>query len=913
MLELIYTASPKGLISGRSGFTTVAMTDGFPPNLISPLENLSGYKNLFPPESPEAAKNPANFIFQHYNSGATKYYVVSRITYAGLSYTGRCNNLAHHLIFSREEIEAIPGGAAMIVANGSNFPEYQSPPHLLPPRSKLHSLPAENTSAWEKLCGNADWAKIIAERYRLDKTRCAILQFSPDTTTAEQILSLIAEVTALLTPEEYADFTFSTYCYQSTIGNPIYFRAYPEESNFLSSIKRLNPNSVLVIGKDNPISSDDAQMLARFHEREAMAQRKAQAEKEKNKVTGPQQNLSRQVKENNAANPVSTTTPDTQGKPPRRPAPLDIHPVPDLAGKMPWLILSGVLLIVCIILAVRLMPKSSDMTPEKTAVRQTIPASEPDQETVSTEQATSSPQAEQTQEDIGGVSSSEGNADVHAPVAPKEESVEATPPLPTDLTLEQRFAFYEKFKHEQSRKISLPALVANGKTLDISLSSLGSQTKLPNELLSKALLKNGSACTILPLKTSVAQGMFGESLTVDADTPAQAMTLKISDGQLIIKAPPPGEMVPGYNNITSLSIDGHLLYERKFSSEFVAILQNKSSFSTRLRASSDGQLILKYSVSDNLLKHKNDVTLCFLLTNVNNRKTLQRTLPLSEGEQEYKIDYSLKKCLDKRAALLAKCESFDQDQLTFNGELDKLMASLKYDFSSVHQMEFVSEDEIDKRLYDDDDDDEDDEDDRKSKKSKKHRNKKHSRKSSKSMDKKTAVQALENAKNLANSISDKFNGITKLLGDFKTSADYSALQTETKNLLDSMEIYVKEFSHAIDELDDFEDILKDKSKYEHSEQLSKKLELMMPQLKKNMKNNLARKQDFLTKACKKALEDEDIKLQSELEAFLGEKKYEKLVKDRFDNPDAQQRPISAKELKPFLAEQFTIRLFLQGN
>ena len=43
MLELIYTSAPRGLLQGRSGYTTVAMSAGMPPNLITPVENLSGY------------------------------------------------------------------------------------------------------------------------------------------------------------------------------------------------------------------------------------------------------------------------------------------------------------------------------------------------------------------------------------------------------------------------------------------------------------------------------------------------------------------------------------------------------------------------------------------------------------------------------------------------------------------------------------------------------------------------------------------------------------------------------------------------------------------------------------------------------------------------------------------------------
>ena len=60
MFELIYTSAPQGLIAGRSGFCTVAMTGGFPPNLIAAIENMSGYKTLFPPGNPASDRNPVN-------------------------------------------------------------------------------------------------------------------------------------------------------------------------------------------------------------------------------------------------------------------------------------------------------------------------------------------------------------------------------------------------------------------------------------------------------------------------------------------------------------------------------------------------------------------------------------------------------------------------------------------------------------------------------------------------------------------------------------------------------------------------------------------------------------------------------------------------------------------------------------
>ena len=61
MYELIYTSTSQGLLAGRSGFCTVAMTAGFPPNLIPVIENMSGYKTLYAPGDSNAGRNPVNY------------------------------------------------------------------------------------------------------------------------------------------------------------------------------------------------------------------------------------------------------------------------------------------------------------------------------------------------------------------------------------------------------------------------------------------------------------------------------------------------------------------------------------------------------------------------------------------------------------------------------------------------------------------------------------------------------------------------------------------------------------------------------------------------------------------------------------------------------------------------------------
>ena len=256
MFELVYTSLPQGLLAGRSGFTTAALTGGFPGNLISPIENLSGYKTLFPPGHPDEKCNPVNYSCQHYRFGATLYIVLSRISFYGLSYTGRSNILAHHLLFTADELLQIPGGPLAVLLAQENFPPWSGNPGMLPQKSlkniKRKELP-QSGEGWKKWAGDERWADYVAELFRNGQEKKLALAFDPKRISGGDILELYAEISAKLTPEEQLNFTFNTYSYSSAIANPVFLRAFPESSTLLGSMKRLNPASVVELGKDNPL------------------------------------------------------------------------------------------------------------------------------------------------------------------------------------------------------------------------------------------------------------------------------------------------------------------------------------------------------------------------------------------------------------------------------------------------------------------------------------------------------------------------------------------------------------------------------------------------------------------------------------------------------------------------------------
>ena len=304
MFELIYTSTEKGLLEGRSGFSTVAMTVGFPPNLIAQVENQSGYQVVYQPGDANAAFNPVNYSFQRLSIGGSSHYIVSRISYAGLSYTGRLNTLAHNYLFTAEELMSIPGGAVSILLEGSNFiTEWKEAPHLLPDKESIHNrtLPVNDTH-WENYAGDPLWARVIAESFRKSPDNPISLQFSPLEIKAETILELYAEVVKYLTPEECLDFTFSTYCYRSAIGgNSVFLRAYPEDSTFLASIRRLK-KTIIMLGQNNPVPQEWRDYIS---EKDAFAKEQSKKASKKELLSYPAPQF---VKTERPATPKTVTT-----------------------------------------------------------------------------------------------------------------------------------------------------------------------------------------------------------------------------------------------------------------------------------------------------------------------------------------------------------------------------------------------------------------------------------------------------------------------------------------------------------------------------------------------------------------------------------------------------------------------------
>ncbi len=95
--QLIYTSYSSSLIQGRTGFSTVAMSETLPANLVSEIQRISQYDI------------PSGVVFAHriISFGGGKYHILTRTKDCGLDYTNRNNYIAHHLIFTEAEVDRI--------------------------------------------------------------------------------------------------------------------------------------------------------------------------------------------------------------------------------------------------------------------------------------------------------------------------------------------------------------------------------------------------------------------------------------------------------------------------------------------------------------------------------------------------------------------------------------------------------------------------------------------------------------------------------------------------------------------------------------------------------------------------------------------------------------------------------------
>lgn len=222
--QLIYTSAQRGLVAGRSGHCTVARSAAMRDALMLQLEKFSYYQHL----SLNGGQERRISACRVFEIRGTRYHVLSHIQDAGLDFTGRTNFLAHHLVFTPEEIRQFASPPIILARWSGWLNSWSKEPEQLENEdwgnlselSSVVSVPAQN---WQALSGEA------ANGYGMLETRSGS-SFRVDNVSEEQILALFAESLELLELRDpRRDFRVSAWQYTFTTSmqeqdNPSDFR-----------------------------------------------------------------------------------------------------------------------------------------------------------------------------------------------------------------------------------------------------------------------------------------------------------------------------------------------------------------------------------------------------------------------------------------------------------------------------------------------------------------------------------------------------------------------------------------------------------------------------------------------------------------------------------------------------------------
>ncbi len=252
--ELIHTSAPEGIRPGSSGFCIVAYTNGLSANIALQLENLSAYKAYFPHYDENADRNPV--ACSHYMSSISgdQFHILSRICFCGLDYTKRSNKLAHHLVITEQELQAVPRtDPAAVFRQQDLFRSFwEGKPQLFQKQRQINSRQVGVRAAtWEKYAGDAGWAAVLAQSF-LDKTgnQQAFIVFDP--LKHPDTLGLLEEALLLLPEEKRWSVNFSTYFTHLPAGFTCDWRFCVPDSDALKNARRVP--GTLIIDLTAPLS-----------------------------------------------------------------------------------------------------------------------------------------------------------------------------------------------------------------------------------------------------------------------------------------------------------------------------------------------------------------------------------------------------------------------------------------------------------------------------------------------------------------------------------------------------------------------------------------------------------------------------------------------------------------------------------
>lgn len=249
--ELIYTSAERGLRPGTRGFCTVAYTRGMRPQTIQMLEALSAYKSIYAVHDARTAISPPAVSHYRLTVTGTSLNVLSRVAPTQADHTGRSNKMAHHVLLHTHE--RIPAGPAALASSPQFFMEtWEGPPRHLEEEKTIPEdcgLADVHAVQWEALAGDAGWAGVLASTVLNPTVVPAFLIFAP----GMDVLPLIDEALALLSPERRWQVTFSTYFNSLPAQATCLWRCCVPDSEALREARR-NPRA-LVIDLTQPLGA----------------------------------------------------------------------------------------------------------------------------------------------------------------------------------------------------------------------------------------------------------------------------------------------------------------------------------------------------------------------------------------------------------------------------------------------------------------------------------------------------------------------------------------------------------------------------------------------------------------------------------------------------------------------------------
>jgi len=193
--QLVYTSSPKSLVMGRTGFSTVARTRDMPEKLAAAVERCGVYD----------IKSGEVFSHSIVPYAGENWHVLTRMTDSGTDYTNRNNYIAHHIVIADSEARGLANPAEILaqwrgwLSSWNENPQYIGGVYELEKIRARNSLPAKN---WEAAFGSPTKAALIFGGQA---------QISARPSDARRLLALFSESMLLnVEPSDAWDITFTT-------------------------------------------------------------------------------------------------------------------------------------------------------------------------------------------------------------------------------------------------------------------------------------------------------------------------------------------------------------------------------------------------------------------------------------------------------------------------------------------------------------------------------------------------------------------------------------------------------------------------------------------------------------------------------------------------------------------------------